>query len=109
MPDDIAWQDWVLSSGLFNHDEGTFRREGEGNSRIAGPQVDGLPMMPLRDDDTSGDGKHPLALNADVIGKIPEATRAMPSWRAREVEGMTWSGTAQENIDKYVSCIGTED
>jgi hypothetical protein len=33
----------------------------------------------------------------------------MPSWKACQVEGTSWTGTAQENIQKYVSSIGVED
>jgi len=107
--DDIPWQDWIVSKGVFDHDQGTFRRKGTDNFRVAGSQVHGLSMTPITGDDASGGGKRSVALNADVIDKILEATHAMPSWRATEVEGMSWGGTAQQNIDKYVSCIGTED
>jgi hypothetical protein len=45
-------------------------------------------------------------MNADVIAEILTATHAMPSWKACQVDGTSWTGTAQENIEKYVSSIG---
>jgi len=50
-----------------------------------------------------------LALNPDVIADILAATRAMPSWKACQMEGTGWTGTAEENIQKYVSSIGVQD
>jgi hypothetical protein len=47
-------------------------------------------------------------LNADVITDILTATCAMLSWKACQIEGMSWTGTAEENIQKYAS-IGTQD
>jgi len=33
----------------------------------------------------------------------------MPSWKACQMDGTSWAGTAEENIQKYVSSIGVED
>jgi hypothetical protein len=56
-------------------------------------------------------GQCTLALNADVIADILgiAATHAMPSWKACEIEGMSWTGTVEENIQKYASSIGVQD
>jgi hypothetical protein len=63
-------------------------------------------QLPFHPTTTSADGasssQRTLALNADVIADILAATRAMPSWKACQVEGMSWTGTAEENIQKYV-------
>ncbi|KAI9568036.1 hypothetical protein HD554DRAFT_811538 [Boletus coccyginus] len=109
LPNDIPWQDWIVSKDVFDHDKGTFCRKGTSNPRVAGSQVHGLSMTPITGDDAAGSGKRLVAVDADVIGKILKATHAMPSWKAAEVEGMSWGGTAQENTDKYISCIGVED
>jgi hypothetical protein len=53
-------------------------------------------------------GTRKLELNADVIADILAATHAMPSWKACQMENTSWSGTADENIQKYVSSIGVE-
>ncbi|KAF8338519.1 hypothetical protein F5887DRAFT_982643 [Amanita rubescens] len=58
---------------------------------------------------TASSSQHTLALNADVIADILAATRAMPSWKACQVEGTDWTGTAEENIQKYISSIGVQD
>jgi hypothetical protein len=54
---------------------------------------------------TAPSGQRTLALNANIIDDIFAATRAMPSWKACEVEGTSWTGTAEENIQKYISSI----
>ncbi|TFK71442.1 hypothetical protein BDN72DRAFT_869994 [Pluteus cervinus] len=54
-------------------------------------------------------GRYQITLNDDVINEILAATRAMPSWKACQMEDTRWNGTAEENIQKYVSTIGTED
>jgi hypothetical protein len=58
---------------------------------------------------TASSGQRTVALNADVIADILAATRAVPSWKARQIEGTSWTGTAEENIKKYVSSIGVQD
>jgi len=53
-------------------------------------------------------GTRKLELNAGVIADILAATHAMPSWKACQMENTSWSGTADENIRRYVSSIGVE-
>jgi len=107
VPDDIPWQDWILSDHVFDNASGSFKRDCPSpNSFSAQAQ---LPFYPTT---TSGDGasssQRTVALNADVIADILAATRAMPSWKACQVEGTSWTGTVEENIQKYVSSIGTQ-
>ena len=112
--DDSPWQDWIVTDGIFDAEKNSLKRES--------------PPVPLGGDNislqlppqfqTSGGGGSPpggasshklsLALNADVISEILAATRAMPSWKACEIEGTSWAGTAEENIQKYVTSIGTD-
>lgn len=60
----------------------------------------------------SGDmsaGEYPLdPLDEDVIAEILAATHAMPSWKDCE-GGKSWTGTAEENIQKYLSSMQKED
>ena len=53
-------------------------------------------------------GTRKLELNAGVIADILAATHAMPSWKACQMENTSWSGTADENIRRYVFSIGVE-
>lgn len=53
-------------------------------------------------------GTRKLELNAGVIADILAATHAMPSWKACQIENTSWKGTADENIQRYVSSIGVE-
>ena len=113
VPDDIMipWQDWILSNHVFDNASDSFKRDrpppNHNNSFSAQAQ------LPFHSTTTSADGasssQRTLALNADVIADILAATRAMPSWKACQVEGTSWTGTAEENIQKYVSSIGAQD
>ncbi|KIJ48099.1 hypothetical protein M422DRAFT_28569 [Sphaerobolus stellatus SS14] len=63
----------------------------------------------LQSTTSAGGGRNTLELNADVINTILAATRAMPSWKACQIEGTSWDGTAEENIQKYASVVGAQD
>ncbi|KAG2039680.1 hypothetical protein BDR03DRAFT_950837 [Suillus americanus] len=111
IPDDIPWQDWISSHGVFNDVSGTFNRDGpldNGNNLSVQPQLQFQPTTSIGDA-SSGPGRRTLALNAEVISDILAATHAMPSWRACQMEGTSWSGTAEENTQKYVSSIGVQE
>jgi hypothetical protein len=57
----------------------------------------------------SSSGTRKLELNAGVIADILAATHAMPSWKACQMENTSWSGTTDENIQRYVSLIDVEE
>jgi len=107
---DLSWQDWISSGGVFDDISGSFNRAAppeNGNDDKGGPasaQTQGPTMG-------GGGGSpvgHTLELNSDVFAEILSATRAMMSWKACQMEGTSWTGTAEENIQKYVSSIGVE-
>ncbi|KIY52236.1 hypothetical protein FISHEDRAFT_35438 [Fistulina hepatica ATCC 64428] len=105
-------QDWIVSDDVFDSASGFFNRDtppcsGDDNSVSAQARLQFQPTTTSADGVSSG--VHRLALNEDVINDILAATRAMPSWKACEMEGTAWTGTAEENIQKHVSSIGTED
>ncbi|KAI0004450.1 hypothetical protein BJV74DRAFT_807376 [Russula compacta] len=107
MPDDIPWQDWILSEGVFNYTSGGFtrgRRPGNSNNSASAPTRQQLPPMTTSSGASSSGCT--IALNADVITDILASTHAMPSWKACQIEGTSWAGTGEENIQKYVSSIG---
>jgi hypothetical protein len=108
--DPAPWQDWILSDGVIDNASGYFKRDSppdDGNDHtFAQPQPAGFPTM---DVGGSSSGGRALELNANVIADILAATRAMPAWKACEMEGTSWTGTAAENIEKYVSSIGVQD
>jgi hypothetical protein len=100
MPDDSPWQDWIESDGVFDHVLGSFKRNNDnsGNGSATVPPL--CQFLPPANGAPSGE--HPLEpLNTDLITGIVTATRALPSWKVCE-EGR-WSGTAEENIEKYIS------
>ena len=106
VPDDIPWQDWILSDQVFDNASDSFKRDRPPPNRNRRPAQAQLPSHPTT---TASSSQRTLALNADVIADILAATRAMPSWKACQVEGTSWTGTAEENMQKYVSSIGAQD
>lgn len=108
MPNNPVWQDWILSDGVFDNVSGSFKRNAPLRNLNSTISAQPQPLSPLATTNAGGasSGGRTLALNADVIADILAATRAMPSWKACQVEGTSWTGTAEENIQKYVSTIG---
>ncbi|KIJ50472.1 hypothetical protein M422DRAFT_245759 [Sphaerobolus stellatus SS14] len=97
IPDTIPWQDWILSDGVFDEASNSFIRDlPPANNNKAGLGGSQLQLQP-----TTSAG--------DVINTILAATRAMPSWKACQIEGTSWDGTAEENIQKYASVVGAQD
>ncbi|KIJ35660.1 hypothetical protein M422DRAFT_180445 [Sphaerobolus stellatus SS14] len=106
MPDTIRWQDWIVSDGVFDDATNSFIRDRPPANNEAGLRGSQLQLQPTT---SAGRGRNTLELNADVINSILAATRAMPSWKACQMEGTSWNGTAEENIHKYVSVVGAQD
>ncbi|KIP04929.1 hypothetical protein PHLGIDRAFT_176785 [Phlebiopsis gigantea 11061_1 CR5-6] len=44
-------------------------------------------------------------VNHDVLASM----RRMPTWRAATLEGMSWGGTAEENVRKYITYAGSAE
>ncbi|KIL67614.1 hypothetical protein M378DRAFT_267851 [Amanita muscaria Koide BX008] len=108
MPNNSAWQDWILSDGVFDNISGSFKRNSPPyDSNCCNSSVTAQPQLQFPPATTNAGGASSggctLALN-DILA----ATRAMPSWKACQVEGTSWTGTAEENIQKYVSSIGID-
>jgi hypothetical protein len=106
MPDGILWQDWILDDGVFDSTANSFRRDSP-------PESAPSQQLPQSQSPTNAggasSGRYDMALNEDIIEKILAATRAMPSWKACQLEGTSWAGMAEENTQKYVSVIGVEE
>jgi hypothetical protein len=108
IPSNIAWQDWISLDGVFDDVTSSFKRNApprNSNNSVTAQSQPQFPPATTNTGSTSSD-RRTLALNEDVIADILAATHAMPSWKACQVEGMSWSGTAEENIQTYVSSIG---
>lgn len=103
VPNDIIWQDWILSEQLFDNASDFFRRDSPLPSHNDGPAQAQLPPLPTT---TASPSQRTVPLNADVISDILAATHAMSSWKACQIEGTSWTGTAEENVEKYVSSFG---
>ncbi|TFK45322.1 hypothetical protein OE88DRAFT_1229372 [Heliocybe sulcata] len=111
VPDDAPWQDWIVSQGAVDSASGHLRHEAPPGGRFGGggPQLPVLPTGTNERDTVPPPGMISLGLNADVINEILTATRSLPTWKACMIEGTNWEGSAEENIQKYVSSIGVEE
>ena len=103
IPDDMPWQDWILSDQVFDNASDSFKRDRPPPNHN---HISAQAQLPFHPTTTTSSSQCTPALNADVIADILAATCAMPSWKACQVEGTSWTGTAEENIQKYVSFIG---
>ncbi|KIM45497.1 hypothetical protein M413DRAFT_442161 [Hebeloma cylindrosporum] len=111
LPDDIPWQDWILSMDLLIDTTNSFKRNKPPPTQSPpNPYSNNSGFRPTTMNAGSASSNQRLvAMNADVINDILAATFAMPSWRACQIEGTSWTGTGEENIKKYISSIGVED
>jgi hypothetical protein len=138
LPNIITWQDWITSGDDLlldtpNPTNEIFRRDppsddddengggGNGGGGNGGADTDdannnqrNLPRRSGRSARQQGtmtgtsSGTRKLEFTTGVIADILAATHAMPSWKACQMENTSWSGTADENIRRYVSSIGVE-
>jgi hypothetical protein len=98
-----------LSNDVLDNVSGSFKREIQ-DSNNNSPSAQAQPVIQSTTTRAGGPSSdRTLVLNADVIAEILAATRAMPSWKACVMEGTSWTGTAEENIQKYVSSLGVQD
>ena len=112
LPDDIPWQDWILSDGVFNNVSGSFNRDKPPRNRYSNNSASAqaqLQFQPTTMNAGDASTRRVVEMNADVISDILAATYAMPSWKACQMEGTRWTGTGEENIKKYVSSIGVQE
>ncbi|KAN0139014.1 hypothetical protein V8E53_003402 [Lactarius tabidus] len=104
IPGDSPWQEWIESDGVFDHFSDSFKRDNlPDNSVTVPPRHQVLPAVTNAGGVSSGE-RLLESLDTDVVAEILTATRAMPSWKDCE-EGKSWTGTAEENIQKYLSSI----
>ncbi|KAG6820292.1 hypothetical protein H0H93_002730 [Arthromyces matolae] len=86
--DDIPWQDWIVSEGVFNDVARSFHREQSPTSQVqpshGSAQLQLQPSLPTTTN--SVPGQHPLELNSNVIQQILAATYASRSWKACMLE-----------------------
>jgi hypothetical protein len=107
LPQTLEWQNWIVSDNLFNEDTNTFNRD----HVIATNHNVNTPWQNLATNTNTGhsdgpSGGYMLLLDNSVVDEILAATRQSASWKACEMEGLvSWAGTADENIRKYISSV----
>ncbi|KAI0251663.1 hypothetical protein BJV78DRAFT_1209733 [Lactifluus subvellereus] len=87
IPEEVLWQDWISSDGVFDSALGSFKRDrprGNPNNNTSSQQQ---PQC-----EVSSGGR-----------------KLEPNANACQMEGTSWAGTAEENIQTYVSSIGVEE
>ena len=99
--DDIPWQDWIVSDGVVDS-SGAFKR-----SRPPGQPYGQYPSAGTDAGGTSS-GRKLAPLDDSLIAEILAVRRASATWKACVAEGTSWAGTAEENIEKYVSTVGVD-
>lgn len=106
----IAWADWILQDGTILDDKVAFIHDlpETSGSNDGGAPSHSQPSSSLNPGNANS-GDYTVELNDQVIADILAASRTMPTWRACQMEGTTWAGTAEENIKEYVSNIGVQD
>jgi hypothetical protein len=111
LPEDPPWQDWVVREGVLRSDgglgSGWFKRDGYPHVND-GPLVGSVQLQTTAPNEGANPpvGYSPLALDANTINGILAATREMTSWKTCVLEGTDWSGTAEENMKKYLAIVG---
>ncbi|PPQ67945.1 hypothetical protein CVT26_005825 [Gymnopilus dilepis] len=112
--DGASWQDWVYSDRVLDNSSGSLKRDNppndertNDNSLSTQSQLQFKPTMTSAGRTSSGGRR--MVLNEDVIADILTATRASPSWKACQVEGTSWTGTAEDNIQKYFRVVGGQE
>ena len=113
LPDDVPWQDWILANNIVNQQTDSLIHERSQGGTLAHTGTVIQRDMGRQSWGTTDAGelshRNTLApLNDGTIAEILAFTRSMQSWKACEVEGTSWDGTAEENIKKYVEQIGVD-
>jgi hypothetical protein len=108
IPTGNPWQDWILSDGILDNASGSFKREkpksdGQKGSKDASGRQESQFQPATAGTGGASSGGRAVPLNAGVIEQILAATRASASWKACMEEGTRWTGTTEENIQKYVA------
>ncbi|KAF8967452.1 hypothetical protein BDZ97DRAFT_1656381 [Flammula alnicola] len=67
----------------------------------SGSGVEGRDPSGPAAEQTGNSGTIRLTLDDSTIQEIVTASRELPSWKACELEGTSWEGTADENVTKY--------
>jgi len=111
VPGDLCWQDWIESEEVLNSDGslGLFSHQGDHDHSARGINTTLTSLTPIQPQMAGGvpSGRSTLPpLDGNLIEKILASTYASPSWKACVVEGMSWAGTADENIEKYRQVTG---
>jgi len=92
VPATIELQDWTTKDHNVTPPTGNNNMNAVVSANVAPGNSSGGPAPATR----------PLPpLDEHTIESILTATRQMPSWKACELEGTSWDGTAEENIEKY--------
>jgi len=117
IPDDPPWQDWIIKDSVFDKASNSFLRDEKSIARpsshaegeVASHFHPFETRPPASGDQDSKPGHLSMALNDEVIAEILAASRTLPSWKSCVVEGTSWSGTAEENIEKYRGKVGVDE
>ncbi|KAJ7481585.1 hypothetical protein FB451DRAFT_1236497 [Mycena latifolia] len=106
---ELTWQDWVVTGGIWDEQNNEFRREPPPTAPFQNlPPPPALPSDPHQPSPAAGNGFTIGPMDETTIERILAATWKSASWRACQMEGTSWAGTAEENIETYRQLMGGE-
>jgi hypothetical protein len=111
IPAQIGWQDWILTEGVFDRDSNTFfrtKKSGDHSGNI-GIQSHTHNQFTTSNPGSGSAGGTTLDLTSAVIEEILAATRHSETWRACQIEGTKWTGTAEEHVATYASFVEAQE
>jgi len=107
-----SWQDWIVNEGVLNEgDDGSFTFKRVARTAGSGPPS-GRPMNMRTSPTTAPPSGSQIVImppTADLVQQLLAFQHTMPSWKAAQIESMTWEGTTEENIKRYAENVGVEE
>ena len=110
---DLPWQNWILATDVYDFSNGVFKRDAGPDQfdapGIAPPSAGPMPRE-LSTATTTAPSTRMIVIgppDAQVIDNVLTSMHQMPTWRAGTLEGMSWEGTAEENVQKYITYAGS--
>jgi len=95
------FQEWIVAGDLFDEASSSFKHNTSDAQHNPSEGSDTEMEVPTTPPQDGGASDSLPALNRNNIADILAATYSLPSWKACVVDGTSWNGTAEENIQRY--------
>jgi hypothetical protein len=102
------WQDWLINRAVVNEGEnGSFSLNRDAPARVPGHAA--RRSMRLQNTSTAGPQNSISPPTDAIVNELLTFQHSMPSWKALVRGSISWEGTADENVLKYVENVGIEE